>query len=250
MAVGPMSFFGSWHAALLFVSGLPLALVLIWRPKPPPLPAVALSDAGWSVRGVQGVGWGGSAFVVVLLFAAASFFSDTRAGLAIALGLGAWLPLVAVPTIQRSALGSAAGRRDDTLMDWLYDMRLLAACGLPVNAASSVAAQQVEDPAFDVVRSAIMEAVVSGHDPLRFAAERLEGRPIAGIIASIEAAERAGAATTGLLDEVLERSVASLENHRRRRIDRLARSVTSQITFLSISTGALLMVAVIFNLDF
>ena len=250
MAVGPVSPDVSWPAGLLLAAGLPLALALVWRPAPRPLSAVSLSDAGWTVAAVRLLAWAASAAAAAALFAAAAWLFGVRGGLAVAVSAGAWLPAVAARAIAWSAIAGADAKQDDALMGWLYDMRLLAAAGVPINAACVAAARQIDDPAFAAVRSAIAEAVATGADPLRFAAERLAGRPAADIIASIEAAERSGAATTGLLDQVFSRAAAGLEDGRRQAIDRLASSVALQITLLSISIGALLIVAVIASLDF
>ena len=250
LEAGAVIVFGSPLVLFAFANGLVFALVLLWRPTGLPLPVAALSDAGWTIRQVRWVGWGVSAFVAGLVFALFFMVGEARAAVLASMSVAVWLPAAALRVICFGALTGESEESESALRDWLFEIRLLVACGAPVNAAASMATRQVRDPAFDVVRSTVAEAVVSGADPLRFTAERLAGRPIAPVIAAIESAERAGAATTGLLDQVLARAGTSLENRRREKIDRLSGAVGTATMLLTISTVVLMMMALVFTLDF
>jgi hypothetical protein len=127
-------------------------------------------------------------------------------------------------------------------------LRLLTSAGQPINAAAVNAALTVSGRAFMVAQGTIGAALEAGKDPLPAVTAAIAGSPAEPLLASVVAAERAGAASSDLLDKSLSRSVRTLESERRLAIDQLSRAIGTTVTLVAAVAGLTVMAAVIFVL--
>ena len=169
-------------------------------------------------------------------------------GLAAAALLGAWLPRLAPAAVRSLAASAYRRERDQKLLEWMRKLRLLTAAGQPINAAAVNAALTVTGRAFTVAQGAIGAALDAGRDPLPAVSAAIAGSPAEPLLASVVAAERAGAASSNLLDKSLSRSVRTLESERRLAIDQLSRAIGTTVTLVAAIAGLVVMAAVIFVL--
>ena len=106
----------------------------------------------------------------------------------------------------------------------------------------------VSGRAFTVAQGAIGAALDAGKDPLPAVTAAIAGSPAEPLLASVTAAERAGAASSDLLDKSLSRSVRTLESERRLAIDQLSRAIGTTVTLVAAIAGLVVMAAVVFVL--
>ncbi|WP_420433112.1 hypothetical protein [Candidatus Poriferisocius sp.] len=207
------------------------AAAMGWPPNHVSMASWTLSAAGAGVAGLVGLsafGWAG--------------------GLTLAVLAGTWLPRL-VPAAIRSLAASAYRReRDQKILEWMRKLRLLTSAGQPINAAAVNAALTVSGRAFTVAQGAIGAALEAGRDPLPAVTAAIAGSPAEPLLTSVVAAERAGAASSDLLEKSLSRSVRTLESERRLAIDQLSRAIGTTVTLVAAVAGLTVMAAVIFVL--
>ena len=141
--------------------------------------------------------------------------SGWGAGLALAVVAGTWLPRLVPTAIRAFAAAAYRSERDQKMLEWMRKLRLLTSAGQPINAAAVNAALTVSGRAFTVAQGAIGAALEAGRDPLPAVTAAIAGSPAEPLLASVVAAERAGAASSDLLDKSLSRSVRTLDAERR-----------------------------------
>ena len=212
-----------------------------------------LAALGWSPQRLLGL-----SAVVAACIVAAGVFGRTQLAGSESTGFArdvswALLALVIVlPLMPRVVAGIVlAGHRrrlDAAVLLWLRRIRLFVAAGRPISAAVLDAAERVADPAFAPAAGAVNAAVIGGRDPLAAVAEQLADTPTASLLATVDAAERSGAAASELLDRVLDRVVRAVDDRRREAIDRLGRSVGSSASMLAVLASAVVMVTVVMTL--
>ncbi|WP_420638118.1 hypothetical protein [Candidatus Poriferisocius sp.] len=173
---------------------------------------------------------------------------DWPQGLALAVVAATWLPGTASAAIRSLVAASYRAERDQRMIEWMRKLRLLTSAGQPINAAAVNAALTVTGRAFTVARGAIGAALDAGRDPLPAVSAVVAGSPAGPLLASVVAAERAGAASSELLDASLSRSVRSLDSERRLAIDQLSRAIGTTVTLVAALAGLVVMAAVVFVL--
>ncbi len=233
--------------ALAGLSGVvAIALLLLTAPRAGGRAMVQASAMGWSPNRVFVAGWGLSAAAVVIGGSVGWGLFGGAGGLAVAVIAGTWLPQGAPAAIRFMAAAAYRGERDHKMLEWMRKLRLLTASGQPINAAAVNAALTVTGRAFTVARGAIGGALEVGRDPLPAVTAVIAGSPTEPLLSSVVAAERAGAASSDLLDKSLSRSIRTLESEKRLAIDQLGRAIGTTVTLVSAIAGLTVMAAVIF----
>ncbi len=236
---------------LLAAAGSAAALRLVLKGKPARVTGstAELAAAGWSPRRLRAVSAVTAAFVAILVLIVATVIAGYRSGVLAALAVGFWTPVGAPLLLRHSVLSGYRVRRDAALMEWLRRIRLYTAAGRPINDAAVEAAELVEAPAFAPVATSINLALASGSDPLSAAAEHFAGSEAETLIGTLAAAERSGAAATGLVDRLILGAVDALEDARRVRIEALGRSVAGTCTISTVVASAVVVLALLAGVD-
>ena len=133
-------------------------------------------------------------------------------GLAAAVVIGTWLPWLVPTAVRALAAGAYRSERDQKMLEWMRKLRLLTSAGQPINAAAVNAALTISGRAFTIAQGAIGAALDAGRDPLPAVTAAIAGSPAEPLLTSVVAAERAGAASSDLLDKSLSRAVRTLES--------------------------------------
>ena len=92
-------------------------------------------------------------------------------------------------------------------------------------------------------------ALAAGHDPLSAAEAHFAGSPAETVVGTLAAAERGGAAATGLIDRLIAQAVQALEDNRRVRIEALGRSVAGTGTLVAVTASAVVVVALLASIQ-
>jgi len=225
-----------------------VAVLLLAPPKIGNRAAVQAAAMGWPPNQISTVGWtlavAGSAAGALV----GQAMSGWAVGLAMAVMAGTWLPRLLPASIRAFAAAAYRSERDQKMLEWMRKLRLLTSAGQPINAAAVNAALTVSGRAFTVAQGAIGAALDAGRDPLPAVSSAITGSPAEPLLASVVAAERAGAASSDLLDKSLSRSVRTLESERRLAIDQLSRAIGTTVTLVAAIAGLVVMAAVIFVL--
>ncbi|MCY3635732.1 MAG: hypothetical protein OXH23_09025 [bacterium] len=231
------------------VSGVAAAMVLLLTsPKTTSRAAMQAAAIGWPPSYISMASWALSAAGAGVGGIVGRSVAGWSGGLTLALVAGTWLPRL-VPTAIRSLVAAAYRReRDQKILEWMRKLRLLTSAGQPINAAAVNAALTVSGRAFTVAQGAIGAALEAGRDPLPAVTAAIAGSPAEPLLASVVAAERAGAASSDLLDKSLSRSVRTLESERRLAVDQLSRAIGTTVTLVAAVAGLTVMAAVIFVL--
>ena len=233
---------------LVALSGVVCAALLLLTSPRGPAAAVDAAAMGWSPRRVAAAGWAGSAGGTALCGAVASIFAGAAAGVAAAALAAMWLPWLAPGVLRAAVLNSYSLERDMNLLEWFRRMRLLSATGLPINAAAVDASMSITGRGFTPAQGRISAALAAGTDPLAVVVDTISGSPAEPLLKAVISAERSGAASTGLLDRTLARTVRAFEADRRQAVDGIARSVGITATLTSVVTGLVVMLAVMSSL--
>ncbi len=223
-----------------------VAVLLLTPPKTNSRTAIQAAAMGWPPSRISLTGWllaGAGAAIGGLTGLS---MSGRAAGLALAVIAGTWLPRLVPAAIRAFVATAYRSERDQKMLEWMRKLRLLTSAGQPINAAAVNAALKVSGQAFSVAQGAIGAALDAGRDPLPAVTEAIAGSPAAPLLASVVAAERAGAASSDLLDKSLSRSVRTLESERRLAIDQLSRAIGTTVTLVAGIAGLVVMAAVIF----
>ena len=230
--------------ALLVISAVAASVSLLFSASRPPATARELTAIGWSPTAVTAAAWAATTMTALSVLVTASMIVDARTGVAAATVTATWLPQVMPRLLRAALLGIYRTRRDTAMVAWLRRIRLYAASGSPLSEAAVWAAARVADPGFAPTATAVNHALADGRDPLAAAADHLAGTPAETLVATVVVADRTGAAAVDLIDGLVGRAVAALEDARRLRIDRLGRSVVTSATVVVIMTVVLVMAAV------
>ncbi|WP_419925622.1 type II secretion system F family protein [Candidatus Poriferisocius sp.] len=231
------------------VSGVAAVMALLLSPpSTSSRAAIQAAAIGWPPNHVSTASWTLSAAGAVVGGLVGRSASGWAAGLTLAVVAGTWLPRLAPMAIRSLAAAAYCRERDQKVLEWMRKLRLLTSAGQPINAAAVNAAVTVSGRAFTVARGAIGAALEAGRDPLPAVAAAIAGSPAEPLLASVVAAERAGAASSDLLDKSLSRSVRTLESERRLAIDQLSRAIGTTVTLVAAIAGLTVMAAVIFVL--
>ena len=234
---------------LVGVSGVAaVAELLLARPKANGLAAAQAAAMGWLPNQISTAGWLLAIVGTLVGGLAGMTMSGWAVGVAVAAVVGTWLPRLAPMAIRALAVGAYRSERDQKMLEWMRKLRLLTAAGQPINAGAVNAALTVSGRAFTVAQGAIGAALDAGRDPLPAVSAAIAGSPAEPLLASVVAAERAGAASSDLLDKSLSRSVRTLESERRLAIDQLSRAIGTTVTLVAAIAGLVIMAAVIFVL--
>ena len=233
---------------LVALSGTCCAALLLLTGPRGPAAAVDAAAMGWPPRRVAAAGWAGSAAGSVLCGALGAAFADASAGFAAAAMAAMWLPWLVPAALRAAVLSSYGLERDMNLLEWFRRMRLLSATGLPINAAAVEASMSITGRGFTPAQGRISAALAAGSDPLAVVLDTIANSPAEPLLQAVISAERSGAASTGLLDRTLARTVRAFESDRRQAIDSIARSVAITATLTSVVTGLVVMLAVMSSL--
>lgn len=174
--------------------------------------------------------------------------ADPLAGLHWALLVAVMVPVAMPRAVASVVLAGNRRQLDGAVLLWLRRIRLFVASGRPINAAVLDAAERVTDPAFAPAAGAINAAVIGGRDPLAAVARQLHDSPTAALLATVDAAERSGAAASQLLDRVLDRVVRAIDDRRREAIDRLGRTIGAAASGLAVLASAVVMITIVMTL--
>ncbi|MDE0238544.1 MAG: type II secretion system F family protein [bacterium] len=237
---------------MIFLAGLSgvgaVAVLLLVRPKTSGQPAVQAAAMGWPPNQISRAGWLLAVLGTVVGCVAGRAMFGWAEGLALAVVTGTWMPWLAPAAIRALAAAAYRSERDQKMLEWMRKLRLLTSAGQPINAAAVNAALTVSGRAFTLAQGAIGAALEAGRDPLPAVSAAIAGSPAEPLLASVVAAERAGAASSDLLDKSLSRSVRTLESERRLAIDQLSRAIGTTVTLVAAIAGLVVMAAVIFVL--
>ncbi len=237
---------------MLLLSGLSgsigVAALLLSSPKPSDRVDMQAAAMGWPPHHIFMVSWTVSSAGVLLGGLLGRALGGWGGSFAVAVIAGTWLPWLLPAAIRSLAASSYRRQRDQAMLEWMRKLRLLTAAGQPINAAAVNSALTVCGRAFTVAQGAIGAALEAGRDPLPAVARAIAGSPVEPLLASVVAAERAGAASSELLDKSLARAVRSLESERRLAIDQMSRAIGTTVTMVSALAGLAVMGAVIFVL--
>ena len=230
-------------------SGVVAAMVMLLTPPNATSQAANQAAAiGWSPNHVSTATWTLSAAGAVVGGLLGLSMLGWATGLTLAVLAGTWLPRLVPAAIRSLAAAAYRRERDQKVLEWMRKLRLLTSAGQPINAAAVNAALTVSGRAFTVAQGTIGAALEAGRDPLPAVTAAIAGSPAAPLLASVVAAERAGAASSDLLDKSLSRSVRTLESERRLAIDQLSRAIGTTVTLVAAVAGLTVMAAVIFVL--
>ncbi len=235
-----------WLAAL---SGAGAAVRLVLCDPPKRANTVELAAAGWPPHRLRTASVVATPVVAAVVLAAGTLLADYRAGALAAAALSVWVPAAASPLLRRVVLSGFRARRDAALLEWLRRIRLFVAAGRPINDAAVEAAERVETPAFAPVATSINLALASGRDPLGAASAHFAGSAAETLVGTLAAAERGGAAATGLIDRLIAQAVQALEDQRRVRIEALGRSVVGTGTLVAVTASAVVVIALLASVN-
>ena len=225
-----------------------VAVLLLAPPKTGSSAALQAAAMGWPPNQISAAGW-----ILTVTGATAGGLAGLAMfgwaeGLALAIVAGTWLPRLVPAAIRAFAAAAYRSERDQKMLEWMRKLRLLTSAGQPINAAAVNAALTVSGRAFTLAQGAIGAALDAGRDPVPAVSSAITGSPAEPLLASVVAAERAGAASSDLLDKSLSRSVRTLESERRLAIDQLSRAIGTTVTLVAAIAGLVVMAAVIFVL--
>ncbi|MDE0117748.1 MAG: type II secretion system F family protein [bacterium] len=223
-------------------------LLLLAPPNTTSRAAIHAAAIGWPPNQISLVGGTLSAAGAVAGGLVGQSAAGWPGGFALAAVAGTWLPRLLPAAIRSLAAAAYRRERDQKVLEWMRKLRLLTSAGQPINAAAVNAALTVPGRSFTVAQGAIGAALEAGRDPLPAVAAAIAGSPAEPLLASVVAAERAGAASSDLLDKSLSRSVRALESERRLAIDRLSRAIGTTVTMVAAIAGLTVLAAVIFVL--
>ena len=235
-----------WLAAV-FGAGAALRLVLCDAPRR--ANTVELAAAGWPPHRLRVASVVVTSLAAGVIVVVGTILVGYRSGALAAVAVSVWVPVVASPLLRRMVLSGYRARRDAALLEWLRRIRLYAAAGRPINDAAVEAAERVEAPAFAPAATSINLALASGVDPLSAASAHFAGSPAETLVGTLAAAERGGAAASGLIDRLIAQAVSALEDQRRVRIEALGRSVAGTGTLAAITASAVLVIALLASVD-
>ena len=225
-----------------------IAVLLLTTPKPSNQTATQAAAMGWAPHRIAIAAWLITGFGVVIGYLLGGSIGGSGNSVAAATVAGTWLPCLMPTAIRSFAAGAYCNQRDHKLLEWMRKLRLLTSAGQPINAAAVNSALTVSGRAFAVAHGAIGTALEAGKDPLPAVRKAIVGSPAEPLLASVVAAERAGAASSDLLDRSLARAVRTLESERRATIDKMSRAIGLTVTLVSTLAGLAVMAAVIFVL--
>lgn len=228
--------------------GAAVAVLLLSRPKTSSQTAVQATAMGWPTHQIAAAGWLLTAAGAGAGALAGGVLLGWAEGLAFAVVAATWLPWTVSSVVRTLAAAAYRSERDQKVLEWMRKLRLLTSAGQPINAAAVNAALTVSGRAFTLAQGAIGAALDAGRDPLPAVTSAIAGSPAEPLLASVVAAERAGAASSDLLDKSLSRSVRTLESERRLAIDQLGRAIGTTVTLVAAIAGLVVMAAVIFVL--
>lgn len=231
-----------------FSGAAAVAVLLLAPPNAGSRAAVQAAAMGWPPNQISTAGWILSIAGATAGALAGRAMSGWAEGLAMAVVAGTWLPRLVPAAVRAFAAAAYRSERDQKMLEWMRKLRLLTSAGQPINAAAVNAALTVSGRAFTVAQGAIGAALDAGRDPLPAVSSAITGSPAEPLLASVVAAERAGAASSNLLDKSLSRSVRTLESERRLAIDQLSRAIGTTVTLVAAIAGLVVMAAVIFVL--
>lgn len=235
-----------WLAA---VSSAAAALRLVLTAAPRRANTVELAAAGWPPHRLRAASLAVTSVVAAAVLAAGTLLAGYRSGALAAVAVSVWVPVAASPLLRGVVLSGYRARRDAALLEWLRRIRLYAAAGRPINDAAVEAAERVEAPAFAPAATSINLALASGVDPLSAASAHFAGSAAETLVGTLAAAERGGAAATGLIDRLIAQAVHTLEDDRRVRIEALGRSVSGTGTLAAITASAVVVLALLASVD-
>ncbi|MYG94222.1 MAG: hypothetical protein F4138_04420 [Acidimicrobiia bacterium] len=233
---------------LVGFSGVAAIAMLLATPKPSRHVAVQAAAMGWTPNRIVVVAWTITCVGVVAGLLTGRSVGGWGASLTLATVSGTWLPHLLPAIIRRLVAEAYRRQRDQKILEWMRKLRLLTSAGQPINAAAVNSALTVSGRAFTVAQGAIGAALEAGRDPLPAVSGAIAGSPAEPLLASVVAAERAGAASSDLLDKSLARSVRTLESECRLAIDKLSRAIGTTVTLVSAIAGLAVMASVIFVL--
>ena len=235
-----------WLAA---VCGAGAALWLVLTAAPRSANTVELAAAGWPPHRLRAASLAAIVAATAAVLAAGTLLAGYRTGALAAVAVSGWVPAAASPLLRSMVLSGYQARRDAALLEWLRRIRLYAAAGRPIGDAAVEAAERVEAPAFAPAATSINLALASGVDPLSAASAHFAGSAAETLVGTLAAAERGGAAATGLIDRLIAQAVNALEDHRRVRIEALGRSVAGTGTLAAITAGTVVVIALLASVD-
>ena len=234
---------------LMAAAGAGAAMRLVLCSAPRAANTVELAAAGWPPARLRTTSVVATSLVAGVIVVAGTILAGFRAAAPAAVAASLWAPVVAAPLLRGIVLSGFRARRDAALLEWLRRIRLYVAAGRPINDAAVEAAERVEAPAFAPAATSINLALASGADPLGAAAEHFAGSAAETLIGTLAAAERGGAAATGLIDRLVTQAVQALEDDRRVRIEALGRSVAGTGTLAAVTASAVVVLALVASVD-
>ena len=235
-----------WFTA---ASGAGAALRLVLTDTPRRANTVELAAAGWPPGKLRSASVVATAMATIGILAAGTLLAGFRTGALAAAAVSFWVPVVTAPLLRGIVLSGFRARRDAALLEWLRRIRLFVAAGRPINDAALEAAERVEAPAFAPAATSINLALASGRDPLSAASAHFAGSAAETLVGTLAAAERGGAAATGLIDRLIAQAVQALEDHRRIRVEALGRSVAGTGTLVAIAASAVVVIALLASIQ-
>ncbi len=237
---------------MIFVAGFSgvaaTMVLLLTPPKTTSQAAIHAAAIGWPPNHISMAGWTLSAAGAGVAGLVGQSASGWAGGLTLAVLAGTWLPRLVPAAIRSLAAAAYRGERDQKVLEWMRKLRLLTSSGQPINSAAVNAALTISGRAFTVAQGTIGAALEAGRDPLPAVTAAIAGSPAEPLLASVVAAERAGAASSDLLDKSLSRSVRTLESKQRLAIDQLSRAIGTTVTLVAAVAGLTVMAAVVFVL--
>ena len=234
---------------LTVASGTAAALRLVLTAAPGPANTVELAAAGWPPARLRAASAVATLLVTGAIVTVGALVAGIRTGALAAAATALWVPVATAPVLRGIVLAGYRARRDAALLEWLRRIRLFVAAGRPINDAAVEAAERVEAPAFAPVATSINLALASGRDPLSAASAHFAGSAAETLVSTLAAAERGGAAATGLIDRLIAQAVQALEDHRRVRIEALGRSVAGTGTLAAVTASAVVVIALLASIQ-
>ena len=234
---------------LTAMSGVGAALRLVLTGPPRMANTVELAAAGWPPARLRAASMTATPLIAGLIVATGSLLAGFRTGAMATVAVSLWVPVAVAPLLRRAVLSGFRARRDAALLEWLRRIRLFVAAGRPINDAAVEAAERVEAPAFAPVATSINMALASGRDPLGAASAHFAGSAAETLVGTLAAAERGGAAATGLIDRLIAQAVQALEDQRRVRIEALGRSVAGAGTLVAVTASAVVVIALLASIQ-
>lgn len=231
------------------VSGVAAALRLVLTGAPAPANTVELAAAGWPPARLRAASVAATLLVAGVIATAGALVAGLQFGALAAMATALWVPVVTAPLLRGGVLAGYRARRDAALLEWLRRIRLFVASGRPINDAAVEAAERVETPAFAPAATSINLALAAGRDPLSAASAHFAGSPAETLVSTLAAAERGGAAATGLIDRLIAQAVKALEDDRRIRIEALGRSVAGTGTLAAVTASAVVVIALLASIQ-